>query len=56
MAFNPKMEVDWFISVLPEYMCVYHMPYAHKSQKRVSDFLELELQTVVSYHVGAGKN
>ena len=27
---------------------------AHRCQKKVLDPLELELQTVVSYHVGAG--
>lgn len=30
------------------------MPDVHGGQKRVSDLLELELQTVVNYRVGAG--
>ena len=34
------------------YMCVY-LPVAHGVQKRALDPLELELQMVVSHHVGA---
>ena len=56
IAFKLKMEADWFISILPEYVCEYHMPYAHKSQKSMSDFLKLELQAGMSCHVDAGKN
>ena len=32
-------------------MCI---PYAHGSQERALDLLELELRMVVSCHVGAG--
>ena len=48
------------ISVLFSYLwkcfaCVYIcVPHVHEGQKTVSGPLELELQTVVSSHVGAG--
>ena len=42
------------MSVLLECMCV-HVPDLRGGQKRTFDPLELELQTVVSHHVGAGK-
>ena len=42
-----------YMDILPPYMSVYHM-CAQESQKRTSDLLKLELQTVVSYHMGAG--
>jgi hypothetical protein len=34
--------------------CVLHICSVHRDQKRVSDPLELELEKVVSQHVGAG--
>lgn len=34
-------------------MFTIYVPGARESQKRVSDFLELELQKIVSYHMGA---
>lgn len=44
------------IDILPTYMAVYHMCAVHKVAKRGgSDILELELQTVVYHHIGAGK-
>jgi hypothetical protein len=36
------------------YVCAPHVCSAHGNQKKVSDSLELELQTVVNLHVGAG--
>ena len=36
-------------------LCTTYMPGAYGVQKRVLDPLELELQTVVSHHVDAGK-
>lgn len=53
-----------FLSIYFHYMyicmCVYvwvcaHERNAHRSQKRTSDFLELELQVFMSHHAGAGK-
>jgi hypothetical protein len=41
-----------YVSALPE--CTTCMPRAHGGQKTVLDLLELDLQTVVSYHMGAG--
>lgn len=35
-------------------MSVYHMLDAHRDQKRSLDPLELEVKTVVSYHMGSG--
>ena len=35
-------------------MCTTHVPAAFRGQKRASDSLGLELQTVVSHHVDAG--
>lgn len=35
-------------------MCTMCAPHASGGQKWVSDSLELELQTVMNYHVGAG--
>jgi len=40
------------ISVLPT--CVSHAPLMSSGHKRALDTLELELQMVVSHHVGAG--
>lgn len=36
------------------FLCTTDMAGAGRSQNRVSDSLELEIQTVVSFHVGAG--
>jgi hypothetical protein len=36
------------------YVCVGGMPSTHRGGKRELDFLELELQMVVSHHVSAG--
>lgn len=33
-------------------LCIVPMPGTHGGQKRVSDLLEMELQTVVSHRVG----
>lgn len=42
-----------FMDVLPACMSVHHMRvWCRGGQRRVSDPLELELQTVVSHHVG----
>ena len=35
-------------------VCIMHVPGAHGGQNRASDLLELELQTVVRHHTGAG--
>lgn len=35
-------------------MCIKCMPGANRSQKKTSKFMELELQMVVTYHLGAG--
>lgn len=40
-------------SVLPTWVCVPHRCSAYRGQKMGSDHHELELQTVVSYHIGA---
>lgn len=37
-------------------LCIMCMPGAHKSQKKALDPLPLELQKIVSCHVGAGNN
>lgn len=42
------------ISILPELIYVHNKYNAHRYQKRVFGPLELELQLVVSHHVGAG--
>jgi hypothetical protein len=42
-----------YIDVLPTYLCITCMPGAHGGQKWVLDPLELELQMVVSSHLGA---
>lgn len=43
------------MSVLPAFMFVHHVSvYLVPMEVRVSDPLELELQLVVSYHVGVG--
>lgn len=45
------------IGILPVSMCVTPHVYlvsVQGGQKRVSDFVELELETVVSFHVGTG--
>lgn len=34
-------------------LCTIYVPGAYKGQKRMLDSLELELQVVGSYHVGA---
>ena len=47
------MDTIMWMDVLPIHMSVYHM-CAQGGQKRALDLLELELQMVVSYHVGAG--
>lgn len=42
-----------YINILP--VCVYstvYVPGAYKSKKRTLDILDLEVQMVVSYHVG----
>lgn len=36
------------------HICTIYVPDDHAGQKRVSDNLEMELQTVVSHHMGAG--
>lgn len=36
----------------PEYICGRCMPGTHEDHKRASDSLKLELQVVVSVHVG----
>lgn len=36
------------------YICVPHVRLVPRDRKRMSDAMELELQTVVSPHVGAG--
>lgn len=38
---------------LPACMSVYHMPCVYRGQKKVSDPLGLELQTVVHCYVGS---
>lgn len=38
----------------PKFICVFACMYVCGDQKRVSDDLDLELQRVVSGHVGAG--
>ena len=43
----------WYMGVLPVCVTVY-MPGDCRGQKEASDLLELDLQTVVSHHVGAG--
>jgi hypothetical protein len=40
------------MGVLPECMPVHHMCEVHRDQKSVPDPLELELQPVVSLHLG----
>lgn len=42
------------MNVLPECMCVYHMPGIHRGQRWVSDPQELELQVIVSHTKGSG--
>lgn len=42
----------WYLSTC---VSVEDMHSTHKCQKMVSDRLQLELEMVVSYHVGAGK-
>ena len=42
------------VGVLLACMSIIYVSGAHEDQKRASDPLELELQTVVSHHVGAG--
>lgn len=41
-------------SVLPTCVCVPHRCSAYRGQKVRSDHHELEVQTVVSHHMGAG--
>lgn len=41
------------MALLPDYMSVPHVCTAHGGQKKTSDPVELELQMVLSYHVGA---
>ena len=36
-------------------MCTMYVVGAHRGQKRASDSLEVELQMVVNYQAGAGK-
>jgi hypothetical protein len=38
------------------YICVSCASSAHRDQKKATDFLELELQMVVSHHVGGGNS
>jgi hypothetical protein len=48
-------EMYIFIFHVSMYACALHMCFGtHRSQKRVFDPLELEMQIVVSYHMGAG--
>jgi hypothetical protein len=42
------------MGILLARISVYHVPGAHRDQKRTSDPVELELQMVVSCQVGAG--
>lgn len=42
------------IYILPAYVCVYYMHGISRGQKRVLDSLGLELEAVVSHHMGAG--
>lgn len=41
---------------LPVFVCASHACSAHRGQKRLLDLLEVELQMVVSPHVGAGNS
>jgi hypothetical protein len=41
------------VGVLLACMSIIYVSGAHEDQKRASDPLELELQTVVSHHVGS---
>lgn len=44
------------MTIFPEGMCVYHMcAWYHRSQRRVSDHLKLELGVIVSLYMGTGK-
>lgn len=42
---------EWFSCM---YVCAAHVGNAYGGQKRAMDPRELELQTVINYHVGAG--
>lgn len=43
------------VGVLPAVcLCIVYMPGTQGDQKRTSHFLELDLQTIVSCHVGIG--
>lgn len=42
------------VDVFPACKSVHHVCIVHRDQKRASDLLELELQTVLSHHVDAG--
>jgi hypothetical protein len=44
----------WMVFCLHVCLCTMCVPCAHKGQKRASDPLELDFQTVVSHHMGAG--
>ena len=44
------------MGVLPSWISVYHVCSAHRGQERAADPLELELQTVLSYHVALGRS
>ena len=44
------------MGVLFVYLCTTYIPGAFRDQKMLTDALELELQTVVSCHVGAVLN
>lgn len=42
------------VGALPAYMSIHHICSILEDKKKVLDLLELGLQMVVSYHVGAG--
>lgn len=42
------------VDVFPACKSMYHICIFHRDQKRASDLLELELETVLSHHVDAG--
>lgn len=55
ISFNFKCFYFMCMFCLHVCMCIICMPFAHRGQKRASGTLELELQMVESYYVGAGK-